>query len=261
MNRYIYEVYQKTAMNSLVTKNNPWIIPLTGDLARVSLRGKGITMCGVKEADPRLPSQLLTGKTMNHSKNLYTPAVAGYTDEKKMMPYFDEMVAAFMEIEERGYCMFDNDRKYVNIKCVIVADMSFLHKYLNRGGGSATTTCFCFMCSSKSYYRHKGYPGGCQKCRRNNSVYNTETGVQSCLHHDVCTPEFLKWEESRFDDLTQRVSKKIPLTKLPPWESVSALRNECCKRCQSPQEEILLKKKTTEAQLQRWILARCKRKF
>jgi hypothetical protein len=102
---------------------------------------------------------------------------------------------------------------------------------------------------------HKGYPGGCLKCRRNNSVYNTETGVQSCLHHDVCTPEFLKWEESRFDDLTKRVSKKIPLTKLPPWESVSALRNECCKRCQSLQEEILLKKKTTEAQLQRWILA------
>ncbi len=112
-----------------------------------------------------------------------------------------------MKIEEQGYCMYDNERKYVNIKCVIVADMSFLHKYLNRGGGSATTTCFCFMCSSKSYYRHKGYPGGCQKCRRNNSVYNTETGVQSCLHHDVCTPEFLKWEESRFDDLTKRFSK------------------------------------------------------
>jgi hypothetical protein len=77
-----------------------------------------------------------------------------------MMPYFDEMVAAFMEIEERGYCLYENERKYVNIKCVIVADMSFRHKYLNRGGGSATITCFGFMCSSKSYYRHKGYPGG-----------------------------------------------------------------------------------------------------
>jgi hypothetical protein len=47
---------------------------------------------------------------MNQSKKLYTPAVAGYTDEKKMMPYFDEMVAAFMDIEEQGYCMYDNER-------------------------------------------------------------------------------------------------------------------------------------------------------
>jgi hypothetical protein len=83
MNRYVYEVYHKTAINASATESNPWIILLTGDLARVSLRGKGITMCGVKEADPRLPSQLLTGKTMNQSKNLYTSAVAGYTDENK----------------------------------------------------------------------------------------------------------------------------------------------------------------------------------
>jgi hypothetical protein len=40
-------------------------------------------MCGVKETDPRLPSQFLTGKTMNQSKKLYTPAVAGYTDAKE----------------------------------------------------------------------------------------------------------------------------------------------------------------------------------
>jgi hypothetical protein len=77
VNCYVYEVYQKTAMNASVTESNPWIIPLTGDLARVSLRGKGIPMCGVKEADPHLPSQFLTGKTMNQSKNLYTLAVAG----------------------------------------------------------------------------------------------------------------------------------------------------------------------------------------
>jgi hypothetical protein len=67
----------KTAANASLTKTNRWMLPLTGDLARVNLRGKGITMCGVKEADPRLPSQFLTGKTMNQSRNLYTPAVAG----------------------------------------------------------------------------------------------------------------------------------------------------------------------------------------
>ena len=199
---------------------------------------------------------------MNQSRNLYTPAVAGYTDEKHIMPYFDEMVAAFMEIEKRGYCMYENERKYVNIKCVVVADMSFQqHKYLQRGGGSPSTTCFCFMCSSNRYYRDKCYPGGCRKCRGTNKVYDKETGVQTCLHHDVCTPEFLLWETARFEDLTKRVSTNIPLSKLPPWESVSALRSECYKRCKSPQEKAKVEAKTTEAQLQRWLLTRCKRKF
>ncbi len=105
---------------------------LAGNLARISYRGKGITMCGVKEADPRLASQKLTGETMNQSKNLYPPAVAGAIRRWKNNDnfVFDEMVEAFMEIERRGYCMFENERKYVNIKCVIVGDMSFLHKYL-----------------------------------------------------------------------------------------------------------------------------------
>jgi hypothetical protein len=195
VNHYVYEVYYKAALNASVTTTNPWMLPVTGGLARVNLRRKGITMCGVKEADPRLPSQFLTGKTMNQSRNLYTPAVAGYTDEKNMMPFFDDMVAAFMEIEKRGYVIIENERKYVNIKVYVVADMSFLHMYLKnkRGGGSATPPCFCFMCSSKCYYRHKGYPGECHnKCRKNNNVYDKSTGVQRCLHHDVCTPEFLQ---------------------------------------------------------------------
>jgi hypothetical protein len=261
VNRYVNEVYFKTAMNDSVTASNPWIIPLTGDLARVSLRGKGITMCGAKEADPRLPSQVLTGKTMNQSRNLYTPAVAGYTDEKKLMPFFEEMVAAFMEIEKRGYIEIDGERRHVNIKVVIVADMSFLHKYLNRGGGSATTTRFCFMCSSTCHYRHRGYPGGCLKCRAKNMVYDKATGCQLCLHHDVCIPEFLEMETARFDDLTARVSTQIPLSKLPCWESVAALRGECNKRCLTEAERAIVKKKTTEAQLQRWLLTRIKRKF
>ncbi len=54
--------------NDSVKESNPWITPLTGDLARVSYRGKGITMCGVKEADARLASQKLTGKTMNSQR-------------------------------------------------------------------------------------------------------------------------------------------------------------------------------------------------
>ena len=56
VNRYVYETYYKNN-NESISKAKPWIVPVTDDLARVSYRGKGITMCGPKEADPRLPSQ------------------------------------------------------------------------------------------------------------------------------------------------------------------------------------------------------------
>jgi hypothetical protein len=236
-----------------------WIIPLTGDLARVSFRGKSITMCGVKQADSRLPSQLLAGKTMNQSRNLYSPAVAGFTDEKKMMPYFEAMVAAFVDIEAKGYCTVDGVEYSIHLRCVVVADMAFLHKYLGRGGGSSKTICFCFMCSSKCHYRHRGYPGGCWKCRRLHCVYDEETGVQTCHHHDVCTYEFLDWEKKIFEDLEKRVKPKIPLCKLPTWESVPALRIECMKRCVNENEQAEVKRMKNESQLQRWILSRCKR--
>jgi hypothetical protein len=80
VNRYIYETYYKLH-STVATRDSPWCVCVTGDEARVNFRGKGITMCGVKQSDPRLPSQFATGKTMNQSRNLYSPAVAGYTDE------------------------------------------------------------------------------------------------------------------------------------------------------------------------------------
>jgi hypothetical protein len=260
VNRYIYETYYKLH-STVATRDCPWCVCVTGDEARVNFRGKGITMCGVKQSDPRLPSQFATGKTMNQSRNLYSPAVAGYTNEKSMMPYFEEMVAAFVDIEKKGYCTVEGVNYPIFIRCIVVADMSFLHKYLGRGGGSAKTICFCFMCSSKCHYRHKGYPGGCWKCRRLGCVYDDETGVQKCPHHDVCTPEFLSWEKDRFEDLGIRVSHKIPLCKLPPWESVPALRLECSKRCKDEKDHACVNGMTTEAKLQRWLLTRCKREL
>jgi hypothetical protein len=137
--------------------------------------------------------------------------------------------------------------------------MAFLHKYLGRGGGSAKTICFCFMCSSKCHFRHKGYPGGCWKCRRTKCVYDEETGVQKCHHHDVCTPQFLDWEKKRFEELEKRVAHTIPLSKLPPWESVPALRLQCIKRCHDQNDHECVKKMSSEAKLQRWLLTRCKR--
>ena len=68
VNRYVYEVYCKLDPRcELAPQDDPWLVPVTGDGTRVSFRGKGITMCGVKQADARLPSQKETGKTMNQS--------------------------------------------------------------------------------------------------------------------------------------------------------------------------------------------------
>jgi hypothetical protein len=69
VNRYVYEIYVK-AHCSLVTKEKQWIVPLTGDLARVNYRGKAITMAGPNQADPRLPCQQGTMKSSNQSRNL-----------------------------------------------------------------------------------------------------------------------------------------------------------------------------------------------
>ena len=98
------------------------------------------------------------------------------------------------------------------------------------------------------------------KCRKLGQVYDEDTGVQKCLCHDVCTPEFLLWEKERFEDLSQRVATTIPMSKIPPWESVGVLRSECVKRCVTPQDRQRLNKMTTEAQMQRWLLAKCRRK-
>jgi hypothetical protein len=165
---------------------------------------------------------------------------------------------AFVDIEERGYCLVDNKQYNVYIRCFVVGDLAFEQKYLGRGGGSGKTTRFCFMCSNTCHYRHKGYPGGCIKCRKLGIVYDEVTGVQKCLCHDVCTPEFLNWEKERFEELSERVATTIPLSKLPPWESVGALRLECYKRAMTPQDRARLSKMTTEAQMQHRLLKICR---
>ena len=262
VNRYVYEVYYKLDPDcQLAPASDPFMVPLSGDLCRVSVRGKSITMCGVKQADRRLPSQKLTGKTMNQSRHMYTPAMAGYKNEASIMPLFKDFVQAFREIENRGYCVVDNEEFKVNIHSFVVADMAFEHKYLQRGGGSGSTTCFCMFCSNPCHFRHKGYPGGCWNCRKLGIVYDEETGVQICLHHDPCTPEFLDWEKDRFEDLSCRVGGVIPKSKLPLWESVSALRMECVMRAENAAERAALIQKTTKTQLEKWLLGKCRRKL
>jgi hypothetical protein len=254
VNRYVYEIYVK-ARSLLVTKDKPWVLPLTGDLARVSTRGKAITICGPKQADPRLPCQQATGKTSNQSRNLYTPAVAGYVDEAQLMKYFDRMVECFREIQDRGYCVVDNVQHEVFIDVIVVADMSYLHKYLRRGGGSHSCTHFCFLCSINSKYRQEGYPGGCLQCRGKDIVYDENTGTQQCHHHDVCDREFLNWESTRLAYLEENVKPRIPKCSKPYYVSKESLMEECLIRCQTPIETAQVSKKKTFAALEKWLLA------
>ena len=254
VNRYVYEIYVK-ARSPLVTKKCPWIVPLTGDLARVSTRGKAITMCGPKQSDPRLPCQHGTGKTSNQSRNLYTPAVAGFVDEAHLMQYFDRMVACFKDIEERGYCVVNNVRHEVFIDVIVMADMSYLHKYLKRGGGSHSCTHFCFLCSLSSKYRQEGYPGGCLKCRHKDIVYDKITGTQQCHHHDVCDKEFLEWESMRVAYLEANVKPRIPKSAKPYYENFASLMEQCLLRCRTPVEVAQVSKKKTLASLETWLLA------
>ncbi len=48
---------------------------------------------------------------------------------------------------------------------MVVADLAFLHKYVKRGVGLHSATCFCLFCGALRNFRHHGYPGGCRKCR------------------------------------------------------------------------------------------------
>ena len=254
VNRYVYEVYVK-ARCPLVTKDKPWLIPLSGDLVRVTSRGKSMTICGPKLADPRLPCQQATGKTSNQSRNLYTPAVAGYVDEAHLMNYFDRMVACFREIEARGFCEVDKVRHEVFIDVLVVADMAYLHKYLQRGGGSHSCTHFCFLCSVSSKYRAEGYPGGCLKCRAADVVYDCTTGAQQCRHHDVCDRDFLAWETARLAYLKENVAPRIPKSCKPYYTNLESLRDQCLSRCREAKDFKHVTKTKTYAALERWLLA------
>ena len=103
VHRYVKSVYVD-ACDELATAEDPYILAVTGDLARVSFSGKAVTLGGPKECDRRLVSQQLTGKphitargaryinNMNQSRTLYTPAIGGYSTESDMMPLFEELV-------------------------------------------------------------------------------------------------------------------------------------------------------------------------
>ena len=235
VHRYVKAVYHDK-WDSRVTSEDPYILVLTGDLARVNLKGtKCVTLCGAKECDRRLPSQKQSKggqeNNMNQSRTLYVPAVAGYVTESDLMPLFDKLVDLFVEIEEQKYIVVDGTRyENVFIKVLIVADMMFLHKFTERGGCCASTTNFCMFCSCMSKFRHEGEPGGCDACRRDGIVYDAN-GFQVCLHHDVVTPEKKARQIQRQVQLEELLRGKLPPRKKPLWEDLTGLRRACLERC------------------------------
>jgi hypothetical protein len=228
VNMYVKSVYCDARCSS-ITQENPWILPVTGDLVRTSTRGRCVTVMGPKQSDARLTNQERTGKSMCQSRGLYTPAVAGFATEGELMEYFHLMIREFQKIETQGFCIVNGYEWEVHIKVVVVADMSFLHKYVQRGGSSHSSACFCMLCSAFRDFRHEGYCGGCRKCRRRGIVYGKD-GLQQCLHYEACTPEFLSWQKVRYEQLCELVPA-IPLSALPAWTTVDELRLECIRRC------------------------------
>ena len=238
--RYIKSVYVDK-WDTRVTADKPYIVALTGDLARVSLNNKAVTVCGVKECDPRLVSQKRTqvnnlndpsrAKTIgNQSRNLYIPAMGGYTDESTLMPLFEELVEIFVEVEKQKYCVVDGKQYEVHIDVKIVADMMFLHKFTERGGCCASTTFFCMFCSCMSKFRHEGQPGGCDACKLEGTVYD-DKGIFACIHHDMMTPERTKVFQDRLGFLRNKLQGKVPKRKKPVWGDLAGLRQACLERC------------------------------
>ena len=61
VHRYVKRMYYDACCDS-VTKEDPWVLPLTGDLVVTSRRGAFVTVLGPKLADRRLVQQEQTGK-------------------------------------------------------------------------------------------------------------------------------------------------------------------------------------------------------
>jgi hypothetical protein len=233
VHRYIKAVYYDKH-DTRVTEDDPYVTVLTGDLARVNLKGKFVTLCGAKECDRRLPSQQDTvghQNNINQSRTLYVPAVAGYVKESDLMPLFEQLVEYFVEVEKQQFIVVDGQR-YDNIfiKVLVVADMMFLQKFTGRGGGCAKTTHFCMFCSCINKFRHEGEPGGCDRCRSAGMVYD-DNGLQLCRHHDHITPEKRARQQQRHAHLEQVLRGKWPARKKPLWEDQAGLRLACIERC------------------------------
>ncbi len=228
VHRYIKAIYVDKWDTRVTAADKPYIVALTGDLARVSLNNnKAVTLCGVKECDHRLVLQKLTQvnnlndpsrakQIGNQSRNLYILAMGGYTDESTTMPLFEELFEIFVEVEKPKFCVVNSKKYDIFIDVKVVADMMFLHKFTERGECCATTTFFCMFCSRMSKFRHEGQPGGCDACKMEGTVYN-DKGIFACIHYDMMTPERTQAFQDRLAFLQNKLQGKVPKRKKPVW--------------------------------------------
>ena len=77
-----------------------------------------------------------------------------------------------------------------------------------------------------------------------------------CRHWDPHTPDFEMWEKERFEYLESTI--QVPMSKLPAWNDVATLRQECALRCAPGSQDLKALKKMTGERLERFLLSRCR---
>ena len=128
---YLKAKYVDLCMES-VTNQDPWVVVVTGDAARMSQRGHQVTTCGIKICDRRHPEQNGTGKLMNQSPSQYTPTICATGGEKGVMPAFRSMVRELAVIERKGHITVEGRDYNLPIKVAVVGDKSFMWKFTTR---------------------------------------------------------------------------------------------------------------------------------
>ncbi len=104
----------------------------------------------------------------------------------------------------------------------------------SRGCGSANGQ-FCWMCKVSARHRHRGQPGGCQSCKRDGVLYESD-GTQWCTHHAIVSPERLPQDKDRLEWLLTNVKPKMPLHVRPLWRDKAELLEECLLRCDAGEQ-------------------------
>lgn len=96
---YFEDFYLSTRTQA--TKDNPWICSFTGDGLRCGVF-QGAFAAGMKNTDPRLPSQQATGKTSNQSKHEYLIHTAAFLEEKETLDMIYPLLDEIKRIEDTG---------------------------------------------------------------------------------------------------------------------------------------------------------------
>jgi hypothetical protein len=96
---YFEDFYLSTKIEA--TADDPWICSFTGDGLRCGVN-QGAFAAGMKNTDPRLPSQQATGGTSNQSKHEYLIHTAAFLEEKETLDMIYPLLDEIKRIEDTG---------------------------------------------------------------------------------------------------------------------------------------------------------------